>query len=698
MQAADRPKRPSTRRVLAILVAVAALAAGGLLWRALAPDPTRGLPAWNQLDTRWGTYLPERQWGTPREAIGGDGWGMDYLTAIRRDYVSGEDGIAGLTTRDGAFDLSWAIWDERGIRVIERLFGWSNAAGPHGEAIVDQRTFGANTPTSSYSSYQLAYPNQDPRFNVTFESARADDRSGILRATATNTGSEPAPLDVVMKGWFHVPTLRVELVDDGLLLHGARSTVALVGATPTSAEVSDEKRALDRDLRAGGLTGNGPGHIGALAYRMTLAAAASGTLRFAWAEDADPAAAQARARDLLKGADAVVDFRRHEADGLLRGAVTDHEALYRQALMSLLWNQTLYTWDGSSSYDPRWAGKIHANDVLILPDKWEFPWLASWDTGFQAVAASLIDPQLGADQLRFLFSDKWQQPDGHLPCAEWVMATECPPIFAWAALRVAESGAGTDFLREVYPGLQRLYDYWWATNAVKPDGLFTGGFLGMDNLPRAKGQAQADASAWMAFFGRDLKAIATKLGDGTAAARYTSDVERIGAAVNAHLWDDQAGFYFDLDADGKSFIPTKSYSGLVPLIAGIVPADRQSRVVAALRDPAQFLSAGGIRSVSKGSVLYQPGYAGQGGVNSNWLGPVWVPINYLLVDALRDVDPDLAATIRERVVANVEGDWTATGRFHEYFDGDTGAGLGADEQTGWTALVANLISDGWPAK
>jgi hypothetical protein len=704
-----RQVRRSSRLLLAVLAVVAVLSAAGLVWRQLAFDPARDLPAWDELDTRWGTYLPERQWGTPREAVDGDGWGLDYLTAIRREYATGEDGIAGLTTRDGVFNLGWAVWDEHGVRVIERLFGWSNPAGEHGESIVDLRTFGANTPTSSYTSYELDYPNQDPRFGITFESARADDRSGILVATAVNRGPDAAPLDIVVKGWLHEPDAdvsnaarskhgrSVELVDEGILLGGPGSFVAIVGAAPTSSQVSDDKRAIDENLRGGGLDGQGDGHIGALAYRLDLGAAASSSIRLAWAEDPDPVRAEARARFLLGDADAIVAFRRTEADGLFRGQVSDHEPVYRAALQGLLWSQALYTWDGSSSYDPAWAGKVHANDVLIMPDKWEFPWLATWDTGFQAVAASLVDPQLGADQLRFLFSDKWQQPDGHLPCAEWVMATECPPIFAWAARRVAEAGAGTDFLREVYPGLQRLYDYWWATNADYD--LFSGGFLGMDNLPRGgAGRAQADASGWMAFFARDLEAIATELGDIDSADRYGVDIERISSVVNAYLWDEDAGFYFDIDAGGDGFIPTKSYSGLIPLIAGIVLPEREGRVLQALRDPAQFWSEHGIRSTSAFSVIYEPGYARQGGVNSNWRGPIWVPINYLLVDALEELDPDLARDIRLRIVTTVESDWTATGHFHEYFDGDTGVGLGADQQTGWTALVANLIAEGWPAK
>lgn len=706
--AARKPSAPASARgarsrLPLILAGLAALVVAlTLLAVVLRTESKPALVPWDQLDTRWGTYLSEREWGNPREAVGGNGWGMDYLRAIKVPYAWGEDGIAGLTTRGGAFDLGWAVWDEKQVRVTERFFGWSNQSGPHGEAIVDRRTFHENTPTSSYARSTLAYPAARPIFDISFESARVDNTSGVVRATATNTGTAAALVDVVFKGWFHDPSLRAERTAGGLLLHGASSVVAVAAAVPpTSAQVSDRKGAIDANLRAGGLAGDGPGSIGALAYRLVLDPAASRAVTVAWAEAADVATAEARARALLPQADTIVADRAKEAGGLFRGQVTEHEDVYRQALAGLLWNQSLYTWDGTSSFAPAWDGKVAANDVLIMPDKWEFPWLASWDTGFQAVAASLIDPQLGADQLRFLLSDRWQQPNGHVPCAEWVMDVECPPVFAWSAWRVAESlgssTAGDGFLREVYRGLQRQYDYWWKTNAVSPDGLFTGGFLGMDNLPRAIGMAQADASAWMAFFARYMARIAERLGDPTAAVRYSADVDRIAAAVNAHLWDETKGFYFDIDADGTSFIPTRSYSGLIPLIAGIVPANRLPRILATLEDPAEFRSPYGIRSTSAKSVLYEPGYASQRGVNSNWLGPVWIPINYLLVQALWEVDPAFAAALRDSLVTTVEDDWRATGRFHEYFDAETGEGIGADAQTGWTALVANLIAEGWPA-
>jgi glycogen debranching enzyme len=120
-------------------------------------------------------------------------------------------------------------------------------------------------------------------------------------------------------------------------------------------------------------------------------------------------------------------------------------------------------------------------------------------------------------------------------------------------------------------------------------------------------------------------------------------------------------------------------------------------VLDALADPGRFLSPYGVRSVSADSVLYEPGYASNAHTNSNWRGPIWMPVNYLLVEALRPIDPALASTISDRVVATVAADWRATGHIHEYFDAEDGTGLGADAQTGWTALVANLVAERWPA-
>ncbi len=695
-----RPRATPVATAILILLAI-----GVALLGALASSALRGgeaLPAWHELGEEWGTYLSEREWGTPREAVNGDPWGLGYLDAIGTPYRHGEDGIFGISDRTGTFQLAWVVWDGEQARVHERFFGWGNPSGEHGEEILDRRAFAENTLTSSYHRSSLDYPHHAPAFVLSFEGARRDATSGVMCAEAVNVVGREARLHLALKAWLHDSSGRVRADGDaGLLLQAGVRRLAVVGDPGMDRMSTAEKRGIDRAVReAGRLEGHEAGHIGAIGLQRRLGPDATLRACFGWAEAATDDDAVGAARAALASASETVAFRAGEADRLFRDEVTEHEALYRQALMSLLWNQALYRWDGASSYAPEWEGRVDVRDVLIMPDRWEFPWLASWDSAFHAVTAALIDPQLGAAQLRFLLGDRWLQDDGHLPCAEFVMDLECPPVFAWAAWRVFEAGAGDAFLADVYPGLASNHAYWWREQSVG-DGLFTGGFLGMDNLPgRGLGDAerpvQADASAWMAFSAHHLARIADQLGHADDARRYRDEIDTIARAVNERLWSDDAEVYLDRDASGKP-IRTPSYSGLVPLIAGIVPDERVERMLAQLRHERAFLSPHGIRSVSAGSLLYEPGYADQRGVNSNWRGPIWLPMNYLLVQALAEHDPALAAEVRRRVVETVERDWEATGRLHEYFDAETGAGLGADHQAGWTALVANLIVEGWPA-
>jgi len=565
--------------------------------------------------------------------------------------------------------------------------------------------FQENTPNHSYSRLIYRYPAENTAFEIELESAKYDSNRMVLSATVTNTTDGPRRLHVALKGWLE-PGEQVQPIrsggptgggsNDGLLLLGEDSTVAIVGRQPDGWQVSDQKGALNENLRAGleQLTTTGSGHIGALVFQLELPANATQTVRLAVVEGESgaPDRLAAAGRELLDQATTLTGARRSEARALFDD-VTAYGDLYRQSLMSVLWNQSYYEWDGTSGVDPKWAGLVDARDVLIMPDKWEFPWPASWDQAFHATTAALVDDGIAQDQIRFLLSERWQQPDGHIPCAEWVMDEECPPIFAWATWRVYEQTRDREFLAEVYPALQRHYDYWWQHHLVN-DGLFTGGFLGMDNLPRSHGRAQADASAWMAFFSRDMARIASELRDPGTSERYWVDRGRIQEAINSKLWDEETGFYYDLGPNDR-FVQPKSYSGLIPLIAGVVPPERLPPILEALRDEDEFLSPAGIRSISAESPLYRAGTAGPG-VNSNWRGPVWLPINYLLIRALREIDPGFAADLSERVITAVERDWRQTGRFHEYFDGDTGAGLGADHQAGWTALVANLIVETWP--
>jgi hypothetical protein len=697
--------RQRTWASLTVLLGVFLLAASALGAVALepqpAPSPAAALTPPTELDPRWGTYLSEREWGTPREALGADGWGLSWRGAIDTDYRYSDDGIAGLTDSKNEFRVSWAFWDGRQPHISERFYGATNPQGVSGEAIIDDRTFHENSPTGSYSRLTYRYPADEPAFEIVLEQAKIDSARQVMLATATNLTDREQRLDVVIKAWL-APTAGVEPIDDGLVLPGSDTALLVLTDQPGDWQIASAKDALDINLRRGELLGDQGGHIGALSHRLTIAAGQSGAVRAVLSEvplaeigdQGRRMAAIDAATGLLRQARTIATNRRAEARQMFAGDVSAHKELYRQALMTLLWNRSYYSWDGTSGVSPEWSGRVDARDILITPDKWESPWVSSWQSAFHAVTATLIDPALAEEQLRFLLSPRWQQPDGHIPCGEWVMDQECPPIFAWAAWRVYEVNRDIDFLAEVFPALQANYDYWWQAHGAS-EALFTGGFLGMDNLPRSPGQPQADASAWMAFFARDMVRIASELREVSASERYWIDRGRISEAINEHLWDEETGFYYDRSAEG-GFVLHKSYSGLVPLIAGVVPSSRMPAVLAKLRDESMFLSPGGIRSLSADSSLYLPAHADRG-VNANWLGPVWVPMNYLLVRALAEVDPFFANDLRGRVVSMVEADWQATGRLSEFFDGDTNEGLGADSSSA-TALVANLISEGWPAE
>jgi mannosyl-oligosaccharide glucosidase len=221
--------------------------------------------------------------------------------------------------------------------------------------------------------------------------------------------------------------------------------------------------------------------------------------------------------------------------------------------------------------------------------------------------------------------------------------------------------------------------------------------MGMDNIPRPgpPDEEEADLSGWVAFFAHDMARIAEALGLADRADFYQAEYDLIVEQVNHQLWDEETGFYYDRNARG--FLREKSYAGLVPFIAGVPNGEQAERIVEHLTNSEEFWTPYGIRSLSADSEIYEPGHSESGWKNSNWRGPIWLPLNYLIVQRLEETHPAVAYQLRENLIGNVEAQWRETERFWEYYHAETGEGLGADHQTGWTALVANLVHEGWGA-
>ena len=182
----------------------------------------------------------------------------------------------------------------------------------------------------------------------------------------------------------------------------------------------------------------------------------------------------------------------------------DERLVQRQAFAGLLWSKQFYHYDVFRwlSGDPtepappeeRWHGRNHAwkhlsnDDVILMPDTWEYPWYASWDLAFHCVAMSRIDPEFAKKQLLRMGYEWYQHANGQYPAYEWNFDDVNPPVLAWAALRVYRHRAGAERARGLripgrdVPEPHAEFSLW--VNRKDADGrdIFGGGFLGMDNI------------------------------------------------------------------------------------------------------------------------------------------------------------------------------------------------------------------------
>ena len=464
-----------------------------------------------------------------------------------------------------------------------------------------------------------------------------------------------------------------------------------------------------------------------------------------------------------------------------------------------------------------------------MPDKWEYPWFASWDLGFQCIPLALLDSAFAKQQLLLLGHEWYQHPNGQVPGYEWDFGSVNPPVLAWAAWRVykidqKQHGKGDrGFLERMFHKLM-LYFTWWV-NRKDAEGLnvFQGGFLGLDNIgvfdrnrpiPTGGHIDESDGTSWMGMFCLSMLTIALELALRDSAYSdiavkffehflYIADAMNNIAGEGISLWDEQDQFFYDVlrfnpgDAGGAANMQLRirSMVGLIPLFAvttiepalldkvpefkrrlewflenrpdlaklvsrwhepgmgerrllAILRGHRMKQVLKRMLDESEFLSPHGVRALSKvygahpyeldlggeaHRVAYVPAESDSGlfGGNSNWRGPVWMPVNYLIIEALQQfhhyysddflvecptasgqlinlnqIADDLSgrlirifardATGRRPVLGTNETfqndpQWRDYIPFHEYFHGDNAAGLGASHQTGWTGLVAKLL-------
>lgn len=528
----------------------------------------------------------------------------------------------------------------------------------------------------------------------------------------------------------------------------------------------------------------------------------------------------------------------------------DRRKIQRQALAGMLWTKQFYHYiiedwlKGDPNQPPPPAERkngrnsewihLHNDDILSMPDKWEYPWFAAWDLAFHCIPLAMVDPDFAKRQLDLMTREWYMHPNGQIPAYEWSFSDVNPPVHAWATWQVyklekAMTGKGDrEFLERVFQKLLLNFTWWVNRKDAEGNNIFEGGFLGLDNigvfdrssaLPTGGYIEQADGTSWMGMYCVDMLTIALELAQENPtyedmASKFFEHFLYIADAMNhvgknkTQLWDTEDNFFYDvlnLPHGGQLPLKVRSMVGLIPLFAvttlepklldrvpgfkkrlewfinnrydlkknvacmeteglkarrmlalcyatpdKLVSGDKLRLILEKLLDEGEFLSDYGIRALSryhlenpyifqangeKYRVDYEPAESTSGlfGGNSNWRGPIWLPVNFLIIESLLEFYnylgdsfkvecptgsgnlmnlKEVAREISERLIKIFSKDsadkrpvygaidkfqndphWRDLILFYEYFHGDNGAGIGANHQTGWTGLIAKLIED-----
>lgn len=745
---------------------------------------------------------------------------------------------------------------------MRMLYKYPQAEFPYQRLREENRRRGAHDP--EFELIDTGVFDENRYFDLFIEYAKADPEDLLIRLTVCNRGPDPAPIHLVPQLWLRntwswqkrarpgkiVPeegALHLALDDFGdrflyceersqsLFTENETNFQKVFGAPNPGPFVKDGFHEAIVRGRSEAVNATG-GTKAALHVSWTLKPGQERQLCLRFKDRRDPTPFSSFASQF--------DQRKREMDAFYeaiapREMSAERKNIQRAAFAGLLWSKQFYHYvveewlngDDPTSPPPiqRKSGRnahwkhLYNDDILSMPDVWEYPWFASWDAAFQMVPFALIDPWVAKRQLTLYTREWYMHPNGQIPAYEWNFSDVTPPVTAWAAWRVFKilqrkhGREDREFLEQIFQKLVMNFTWWVNRKDAEGRNVFEGGFLGLDNisifnrseqLPQGGKLTQSDATSWMGMYCLNLWTMAIELASREPiyedmASKFFEHFLYIAEAINyaqpnfPSLWDEHDGFYYDVlqtKEGGCRSLKIRSAVGLIPLFAvatleeellesmagfkkrfdwyvnhrrdlclkvaclqskgennrrilSILDQEKLTRILEKLLDEEEFLSPYGIRSVSRyhkdhpfelrcsGSTYridYEPGESTTRlfGGNSNWRGPIWFPLNYLIIESLQKYHHyygdrltvecparsgrrmnlrQVADELTRRLLSLFEAQ---SGRrpcfgaqekfqsdpyfrdlslFHEYYHAETGLGLGASHQTGWTALIAKLL-------
>jgi len=761
---------------------------------------------------------------------------------------------------------------------MKYLYKYSQAAYPYADLVETNRRRSKND--MEYELLDTGVFNDDRYFDIFVEYAKDGPEDILVRITAVNHGSDAAELHLLPTLWFRndwsawiaasnraaeKPILKqIEATPGtsavaamhpllGKYFFSCEGDVPLLftenetnhemlfpGQKNESPHVKDGINNCVVQGNQGAVNHDKKGTKVAAHYRSKVGGGQTRVIRLRLSSSSP----DQRVKLFGKQFDEVFSDRLREADEFYKSVTPlsvgeDAAKVMRQALAGMLWSKQFFFFDGDNWLDEHHSNPLHHGyrnsrnsewyhmlnqDIISMPDKWEYPWYAAWDLAFHTLPLSIVDPDFAKQQMELMLRSAYLHPNGQMPAYEWNFSDVNPPVHAFASLflcrteKALRGETDVEFLKSTFNKLLLNFTWWVNRKDRFGKNVFEGGFLGLDNigvfdrsapLPTGGHLEQADGTAWMGLFSQNMLELAFEITahDPTyepMIMKFAEHFYYIGAAMNrpGHdgMWDEEDGFYYDLLRlpDGSSQrLKVRSMVGLLPLCAttvtekwmrdripqtialvqerlrripelretihptglghfgvadrgimALVNPERLRRILSKMLDEKEFLSPYGIRSLSKfheqhpfvlnvGGQEYRVDYlpaesnTGMFGGNSNWRGPIWMPVNALIIRALlnfylyygdnfkiecptgsgklmnlfevsKEISDRLARIFlrdergRRPVYGGTEkfqSDplWRDNIYFFEYFHGDNGAGLGASHQTGWTGLVAKLI-------
>jgi Glycosyl hydrolase family 63 C-terminal domain len=751
---------------------------------------------------------------------------------------------------------------------MKALYKYPQAAFPYSQLVTENQSRSRQEP--EFELLDTGIFNENKYFDVFVEYAKNTTEDILIQIKVVNRGTEPKKLCVLPTLWFrnnwswdretNKPTLqeikfsnslniieafhailgRIWLYCEGetefLFTENESNNEKLFGVSNASAYVKD---GINDYIVHGQENAVNPSKIGtkvAANYLLTINAGETKTIKLRLNNTAN------LTEPFGRNFDEIFSTRQQEADEFYQRITPfsiseDMRKVQRQAFAGMLWSKQFYHYDvekwlkGDLNTSPaeRKKGRnsewFHLNneDIISMPDTWEYPWFAAWDLAFHCIPLAMIDPDFAKNQLDILTREWFMHPNGQIPAYEWAFSDVNPPVHAWATWRVYKieqkmSGRGDrQFLERVFQKLLLNFTWWVNRKDTQGNNVFQGGFLGLDNigvfdrsatLPTGGHIDQSDGTSWMAMYCLNMLTIALELAKDNPvyediATKFFEHFLYIADAMNQigemedSLWNEEDGFFYDVLhlTEKQISLKLRSMVGLIPLFAvetiepetlnilpdfkarlewfiknrpdlrknvaciesrgvgarrllAIVSKDKLRRILQKMLDESEFFGDYGIRALSRvyaekpyifdinGSLFrvdYEPAESSSGlfGGNSNWRGPVWFPVNFLLIESLQKFHYylgddfkvecptgsgkmmtlwEVAAELSQRLIKiflrdssgkrpvyggtekfQNDPNWRDFILFYEYFHGDNGAGIGASHQTGWTGLVTKLI-------